>query len=123
MRVTGATGMGITGMGVTGARFVRKAVYTVVLSLAMACLMNLTSWIVNLSTQPSFAAPQATDSQIEAREQAYEQAKAIIEDPKRGVEKEYEKEEAAYEQEHTGEGGLVDKAKALAAEAAGTAQK
>ncbi|MFM7425136.1 MAG: hypothetical protein ACKO7W_09130 [Elainella sp.] len=100
----------------------RRGVRVAVLSLALACLISLTSWMV-LATPPSSAAPRATDTQIEEREQAYEQAKAIAEDPKRGVEKEYEKEEAAYEQEHGGEGGLVDKAKALAAEAAGTAQK
>lgn len=113
--------MGIT--GITGIGFMRRGVRVAVLSLALACLINLTSWTVNLTTLPSSAAPRATDTQIEEREQAYEQAKAIVEDPKRGVEKEYEREEAAYEQEQGSEGGLVDKAKQLAAEAAGTAHK
>lgn len=109
-------------MGFTAIGLVSKAVRTVVLGLALACLINLTGWMVISTIQPSYATPAAASSQVE-REQAYEQAKAVVEDPKLGVEKEYEKEMEAYQQENEGEGGLLDKAKELAAEAAGTAHK
>jgi hypothetical protein len=100
---------------------VRKAIRAVVVSLALACLINVAGGIITLTIEPSYAMPAS--AQVEDREQAYEQAKAVAEDPKMGVEKEYEKEIEAYQQEHSGEGGLLDKAKELAAEAAGTAHK
>jgi hypothetical protein len=88
----------------------------VVFSLLFASLISLSLLMLG---QPSQAANQLTTSdsaEIQQREQAYEQAKDIAEDPKMGIEKEYEKEVEAYREEHAGEGGIVEKTKELVTE-------
>lgn len=96
----------------------------VFLSAVVACLISLSLIAVS---QPSYAASQSAANQpaaqnsaeIQQREQAYEEAKGIAEDPKMGIEKEYEKEAEVYREEHAGEGGIVEKAKELVTEVTG----
>lgn len=69
----------------------------------------------------SYAAPTVTQNSqaIESREEAYEEAKEIAEDPKRGIEKEYEKNVEEYLDENPQSGGLVQEAKSLVQKATG----
>jgi hypothetical protein len=86
--------------------------------LALVCSFSFLGWF-GASTQPSYAANrpavnQTQNSQsVEAREEAYEEAKEIADDPKRGVEKEAEKEIKQFRKENPDEGGLVEQAKDL----------
>lgn len=53
------------------------------------------------------------DQAVESPTQAYEEMTKIVEDPKVGIEKEYEKKEQEYFQDHPDTGGLVEQAKEL----------
>ncbi|WP_346292862.1 hypothetical protein [Sphaerothrix gracilis] len=80
-------------------------------------LAVILGWAILLS-QPSYAAPKAseiTQTQNTAaadREDAYEKAAAVIDDP-RGVEKEYEKNMDNYKRSHPSENGMIEEAKDL----------
>jgi hypothetical protein len=101
-----------------------STVCRVFLSAVAACLISLSLIAVS---QPSYAASQPAANQPAAqnsaetqqREQAYEEAKGIAEDPKMGIEKEYEKEVEVYREEHADESGIVEKAKELMTEVTG----
>lgn len=53
------------------------------------------------------------DQASESPAQAYEEMTKIVEDPKVGIEKEYEKKEQEYFNDHPDAGGLVEQAKEL----------
>lgn len=87
--------------------------------LALVVLLNVAGWMM---APASYAVPSSSDSSLtqtnnqesaESREEAYEEAQEVVNDPKRGVEKEYEKNRDEYFQEHPGEGGVVQGAKNL----------
>lgn len=103
-------------IGSTLIQLLRKALFV----LALACSLSV-GW-VGLA-QPSYAVAQSTAvqpaSELEAREAAYEEAKEIADDPKMGIEKEYEKEIEAYREEN-GEGGIIEEAKELVTKVTGS---
>jgi hypothetical protein len=71
--------------------------------------------------QPTYAAQSTAvqpASDLESREAAYEEAKEIADDPKMGIEKEYEKEVEAYREEN-GEGSILEEVKELVTKATG----
>ncbi|GAB4368832.1 MAG: hypothetical protein Kow00121_08230 [Elainellaceae cyanobacterium] len=80
-----------------------------------------------LFTQPSYAVSTPDealqeirrDQAASSREEAYETRSQITEDPKMGVEKEYEEEVEEYFEEHPEEGGIVEGAKQLINKATG----
>lgn len=57
------------------------------------------------------------DQAIESPAQAYDDMTKIVEDPKVGIEKEYEKKEQEYFSEHPESEGIVEKAKELVTKA------
>ncbi|MBD2233511.1 hypothetical protein [Phormidium tenue] len=88
-------------------------------AIALVCLVGLMSWLT-LATQPAFAAnSKATvtppvDQALteEPRDQAYEEAVEVIDDPN-GVQKNYEENLKQYRQENPDQKSLVDDAKDL----------
>jgi hypothetical protein len=85
-----------------------------------------------MNTQPSYAETSTPKQALQEikRDQAaenpaatYEEMKQITEDPKTGIEKEYEKNEQEYFQEHPEQGGLVEQAKTLVTKVKGTDEK
>ncbi|MBW4515713.1 MAG: hypothetical protein KME11_10855 [Timaviella obliquedivisa GSE-PSE-MK23-08B] len=53
------------------------------------------------------------DQAAESPTKAYNEMTKIVEDPKVGIEREYEKKEQEYFKDHPEEGGLVEQAKEL----------
>lgn len=88
-------------------------------AIALACLVGLMSWLT-LVTQPAFAtnnkgtATPPVDQAMteEPRDQAYEEAVEVIDDPN-GVQKAYEKNLKQYRQENPDQKSLVEDAKDL----------
>lgn len=88
-------------------------------AIALACLVGLMSWLT-LATQPAFAAnskgtatpPVDQAMTEEPRDQAYEEAVEVIDDPN-GVQKAYEKNLKQYRQENPDQKSLVEDAKDL----------
>jgi hypothetical protein len=88
-------------------------------AIALACLVGLISWFT-LVTQPAFAAnnkgtatpPVDQAMTEEPRDQAYEEAVEVIDDPN-GVQKAYEKNLKQYRQENPDQKSLVEDAKEL----------
>ncbi|MFE4105103.1 hypothetical protein [Almyronema epifaneia] len=81
-------------------------------------LALMASWLM-IATQPSYAAPRASEvtqtqntAASESRSEAYEKATEIIDDP-RGVEKTYEENMKTYKQENPSNNGLIEEAKEL----------
>lgn len=91
--------------------------------LALVCSFSFLGWF-SPSTLPSYASHNSATTQtqesqaVEDREEAYEEAKEIVNDVQMGVEKEYEKEAKAYRQENPG-GGIIEEAKELVTKATG----
>jgi hypothetical protein len=78
----------------------------------LAVVIGLVGWVA-IAPQTSYAASDSTAQQAqtaENREQAYEEAKSIANDPE-GLEKEYEKNREEYLKSHPDEGGVVQEAK------------
>jgi hypothetical protein len=83
-------------------------------------LFNVLGWF-SLATQPSYAVSSPEeylteirkDQSMKDRQEAYKEATEITEDPKMGIEKEYEREVDQYFEEHPEEGGIVQEAKEL----------
>lgn len=94
-------------------------------AIALACLVGLMSWLT-LVTQPAFAAnnkgtatpPVDQTLTEEPRDQAYEEAVEVIDDPN-GVQKAYEKNLKQYRQENPDQKSLVEDAKELVNKATG----
>jgi signal recognition particle subunit SEC65 len=63
------------------------------------------------------------DQAVESPAKAYEEMTKIVEDPKVGIEKEYEKKEQEYFQDHPDTGGLVEQAKELVTKVKGSDNK
>jgi hypothetical protein len=90
--------------------------------LALVCSFSV-GWL-GLPQQSSYAAEKPTMSQmqsessLESREQAYEKAKEIADDPKMGIQKEYEEEVEVYREENV-EGGIIEEAKELVTKVTG----
>ncbi|PZU93791.1 MAG: hypothetical protein DCF32_23040 [Leptolyngbya sp.] len=88
-------------------------------AIALACLVGLMSWFT-LITQPAFAAnnkgtatpPVDQTMAAEPRDQAYEEAVEVIDDPN-GVQKTYEENLKQYRQQNPDQKSLVDDAKDL----------
>ncbi|MBW4483369.1 MAG: hypothetical protein KME14_12575 [Tildeniella torsiva UHER 1998/13D] len=88
-------------------------------AIALACLVGLMSWLT-LATQPAFAANDkgtaapSVDQTLtaEPRDQAYEEAVEVIDNPN-GVQKTYEENLKQYRQENPDQKGLVEDAKDL----------
>ncbi|WAL61809.1 hypothetical protein [Thermocoleostomius sinensis] len=95
---------------------VRKA-FLVIMCVS---LLNVLGWF-SLAMQPSYAVSSPEeylneirkDQSMKDRQEAYKEATEITEDPKMGVEKEYEREVNEYFEEHPEEGGIVQGAKDL----------
>jgi hypothetical protein len=87
--------------------------------IAMVCLAGLISWLM-LANQPAYAArvgPSSTPTvdqtmTEEPRDQAYEDALEVIDDPN-GVQKTYEENLEQYRQENPDQDGIVEEAKEL----------
>ncbi|MBD2109009.1 hypothetical protein [Nodosilinea sp. FACHB-13] len=94
-------------------------------AIALVCLVGLMSWLT-LATQPAFAAnnkatatpPVDQTMTEEPRDQAYEEAVEVIDDPN-GVQKAYEKNLKQYKQENPDQKSLVEGAKDLVEKATG----
>jgi hypothetical protein len=90
------------------------------LLIVCVSLFNVLGWF-SLSTQPSYAVSSPEeylneirkDQSMKDRQEAYKEATEVTEDPKMGVEKEYEREVDQYFEEHPDEGGVVQGAKEL----------
>ncbi len=87
-------------------------------SLALASLVGLMGWLM-VAPQPAYAAKAAEAStpvdQVmtqEPRDQAYEEALEVIDDPN-GVQKTYKDNLKQYRQAHPNEEGIVDEVKGL----------
>jgi hypothetical protein len=97
-----------------------KLLRTGFLVLMCAGLFNLLAWF-NLSIQPSYAVSTPEDylseirkdQAVKDRQEAYKEATEIADDPKMGVEKEYEEEVNEYFEAHPDEAGIVQEAKGL----------
>ncbi|MBE9179086.1 hypothetical protein IQ268_10985 [Oculatella sp. LEGE 06141] len=89
----------------------KKALYKGIYVGALVALLNIGGWLA-IATPASYAASTTVQDQesVESREQAYEEAKSIVNDPK-GIEREYEKNKDAYLKEHPEEGGVIEEAK------------
>jgi hypothetical protein len=93
------------------------------LAVTLACLVSVTSGLMAVppmayaANRPA-AAPSADQVPVdqvmatEPREQAYEEALEVIDDPN-GVQKTYEENLKQYRQENPDQGGLVEEAKDL----------
>ncbi|NJO39896.1 MAG: hypothetical protein HC769_04035 [Cyanobacteria bacterium CRU_2_1] len=89
-----------------------------ILLIVCVCLFGI---LFSTLSQPSYAVStpkQAlteirSDQSTQSPEEAYEEAAEVIDDPKMGVEKEYEQNIDKYFQEHPEEGGLIESAKEL----------
>ncbi|MBW4461447.1 MAG: hypothetical protein KME47_14600 [Nodosilinea sp. WJT8-NPBG4] len=88
-------------------------------AIALACLVGLMSWFT-LVTQPAFAADNKGTATLpvdqklteEPRDQAYEEAVEVIDNPN-GVQKTYEENLKQYRQENPDQKSLVEGAKDL----------
>ncbi|MEA5450056.1 hypothetical protein VB780_15855 [Leptolyngbya sp. CCNP1308] len=88
-------------------------------AIALACLVGLMSWLT-LATQPAVAAndkgtatpPVDQTLTAEPRDQAYEEAVDVIDNPN-GVQKTYEENLKQYRQENPDQKNLVEDAKDL----------
>lgn len=87
-------------------------------SLALAGLVGLVGWLM-VAAQPAYAAKSAKAStpvdQVmtqEPRDQAYEEALEVIDDPN-GVQKAYKENLKQYRQANPNEAGIVDEVKDL----------
>lgn len=91
-----------------------------ILLVTLVSLFNLIGWL-NIFTHPSYAVSEPQEAIQEIRkdlaeqnpEKLYEEATNVDKDPKRGVEKKYEKNVSEFYEEHPEEGGIVQEAKAL----------
>jgi hypothetical protein len=91
-----------------------------ILLVTLVGLFNLIGWL-NIFTQPSYAVSDPQEAIQEIRkdlaeqnpEKIYEEATKVAEDPKRGVEKKYEKNMSEFYEEHPEEGGIIQEAKAI----------
>lgn len=90
------------------------------LLVALVCLLSITSWFY-MPNRPAAAASSPDsylqeikrDQSLQDRQEAYKEATEITEDPKAGVEKEYEEEVDEYLEEHPEEGSALQGAKNL----------
>jgi len=90
------------------------------LLLVFVSLLNVVSWF-GVPTHSAYAASSPDeylqeirkDQTMKDRQEAYKEATEITEDPKMGVEKEYEAEVDEYFEEHPEEGGVLQGAKNL----------
>lgn len=90
------------------------------LLVALIGLLNVVSWF-SLPNNSVYAASSPNeylqeiqkDQTSKDRQKAYQEATKITEDPKMGVEKEYEEEVDEYFEEHPEEGGALQGAKNL----------
>jgi hypothetical protein len=97
-----------------------------ILIVILACLLNLVGW-VSIFNLPSYAASTPEEELADIREdkakinpeEFYEKATKTSEDPKMGVEKNYEKNLKEFYKENPEEGGLVEGAKQLVDKATG----
>ena len=88
-------------------------------AIALACLVSVMGWLM-VANQPAYAAAAKGASappvdQVmteEPRDQAYEKAVEVIEDPN-GVQKTYQENLKHYRQENPDQGGVVEGAKSL----------
>lgn len=94
-----------------------QLLHKVLLLVAFVCLFNIV-W-VSFPHSSSYAASSTQeylneikkDQAMKDRQEAYKEATEITEDPKMGVEKEYEAEVEEYFEEHPEEGGVLQEAK------------
>jgi len=105
-------------------RFVLLSVRSLYKFFIVAILVGVVSFSGGFgsSIQPSYAdvsTPKQAlkeiqkDQAVESPAKAYEEMTKIVEDPKVGIEKEYEKKEQEYFKDHPDAGGLVEQAKEL----------
>jgi hypothetical protein len=84
-----------------------------VLTLSMSFGISVQTSFAEVSTPRQALQEIKQDQSSESPAQAYDEMTKIIEDPKVGIEKEYEKNEQKYFKEHPDSAGLVEKAKEL----------
>jgi len=97
-----------------------------ILIVVFACLLNLVGGL-SIFNLPSYAASSPQEALEDIRqdkakqnpEAFYEKATKVSEDPKMGVEKNYEKNLKEFYQENPEEGGLIEGAKQLVDKATG----
>jgi signal recognition particle subunit SEC65 len=105
-------------------RFVLSSIKSLYKFLMVTVLVGLISFLGGLSSgiQPVYAdvsTPKQAlreiqkDQAVESPAKAYNEMTKIVEDPKVGIEKEYEKKEREYFKDHPDTGGLVEQAKEL----------
>lgn len=90
------------------------------LLVAFVCLLNMVSWFALPNSSATAASSPdeylqeiKKDQSVKDRQEAYQEATEVTEDPKVGVEKEYEEEVDDYLKEHPDEGGVLQGAKNL----------
>lgn len=89
------------------------------LLVAFISLFNVVSFSLPSSPAHAVSTPDEylqeikKDQNMKDRQEAYKEATEITEDPKMGVEKEYEAEAEEYLEEHPEEGGVLQGAKNL----------
>lgn len=90
------------------------------LLVAFVSLFNVASWFGMpsqtahaISTPDEYLQEIRKDQTMKDRQEAYKEATEITENPKMGVEKEYEAEVEEYFEEHPEEGGVLQGAKDL----------
>jgi hypothetical protein len=71
-----------------------------------------------VAIQPAQAAPSPSATPgdaaaVEQRQEAYDEALEVIDNPRRGTQEKYEENLSEYRQEHPDQGGLVEEAKEL----------
>jgi sugar phosphate isomerase/epimerase len=87
--------------------------WVTVLSLTLSFGFNIQPSSAEVSTQKQALQEIKRDQAAESPVQAYEEMTKIVEDPKVGIEKEYEKKEQEYFENHPESAGLVEKTKEL----------
>jgi hypothetical protein len=84
-----------------------------VLAFPMSFGINIQPSNADVSTPKQALQEIKKDQSSESPAQAYDEMTKVVEDPKVGIEKEYEKNEQKYFQEHPDSAGLLEKAKEL----------
>jgi hypothetical protein len=84
-----------------------------VLALSMSFGVSIQPSHADVSTPKQALEEIKKDQSAESPAQAYDEMTKVVENPKVGIEKEYEKNEQKYFQEHPDSAGLVEKAKEL----------
>jgi hypothetical protein len=84
-----------------------------VLSLSLSFGMNVQTSSADVSTPEQALQEIKKDQASESPTQAYEEMTKVVEDPKVGIEKEYEKKEQEYFESHPDSAGLIEKTKEL----------